>query len=71
MSRYKPNKDEVFAKNNSLAFSLYKDSKLDFEFHIYDRRTKRIIYYGKIGLVTLASFMDLSRLEKKKGVKPK
>lgn len=62
--KYKPNKTELFAKNSSLAISVYKDKKHDFDFHIYDRRTNRIVYKGEIPLVTLGNFMDLEPIKK-------
>ena len=69
--KYKPNKTELFAKNSSLAISIHKDNKFDFDFHIYDRHTRRIIYEGSIPLVTLRSFMDLDKIVKPKRKKKK
>ena len=66
MTKYKPNKQEIFAKNSSLAIYIYKDSKYDFDFHVYDRNTNRIVYQGAIPLVTLRAFMNLDSIVKPK-----
>ena len=66
MGKFKPNKQELFAKHSSLAISIYKDSKYDFDFHIYDRHTRRIVYSGKIPLITLKHYIDLEPIKKSK-----
>ena len=64
MGKYKPNKNELFAKGSSLAIGIYKDSKFDFDFHVYDRKTRRIIYSGSIPLVTLKDYICLEPIKK-------
>ena len=65
--RYKPNKNELFAKGSSLALAINKDKMYDFTFYVWDRRTNRILYKGDVPLVTLKSYMNLDKVVKKNG----
>lgn len=62
----KPSKNELFAKHSSLALAITKETQYDFDFHVYNRRTRRIIYRGKIPMMTMRDCMDISKIETKK-----
>lgn len=68
--RMKPSKNEVFAKNSSLALQIHEDTDYEFSFYVYNRRTNSIIGWYKISLLehcrrTMLDVTPIPKVKKK------
>lgn len=64
--RYKPSKNELFAKKSTLALQIDEDDELGFGGYIYDRKSKLIVSDFKVRVNTITKIDDLEIPKKQK-----